>query len=274
MVQKYAIMSNNNVLPVITATMQKTTKLNYVAYGGGLNSTAMILLMIKTQQKPDLIVFADTGGEREDTYGYIRYFNKYLNSKYSLNIETIKKKGETLENESLRSQTLPSLAYGFKRCSLKYKRAPQDKFRNNNDLCRAVWAGGGKVNVYIGYDADEAYRADKTPLDDKKYQYHYPLINNDIGRDECVEIIKDANLNIPEKSSCFFCPAMKISEILALNRNHKLLMDRALAIEKNAKPNLKTVKGLGRNFSWANIVSQENFEFTYPAEIPCECYDG
>ena len=33
----------------------------------------------------------------------------------------------TLETECLRSGTLPSIAYGFKRCSQKHKVGPQDK---------------------------------------------------------------------------------------------------------------------------------------------------
>lgn len=34
----------------------------------------------------------------------------------------------TLEGQCLHTGTLPSLAYGGKSCSLKYKRDPQDKF--------------------------------------------------------------------------------------------------------------------------------------------------
>ena len=37
----------------------------------------------------------------------------------------------TLEQECLQSGTLPSIAYGFKRCSLKHKIGPQEKFCNH-----------------------------------------------------------------------------------------------------------------------------------------------
>ena len=45
----------------------------------------------------------------------------------------------TLEDECLKSGTLPSIAYGFKRCSLKHKIGPQEKFCNNHP------AAAGKV---------------------------------------------------------------------------------------------------------------------------------
>lgn len=38
------------------------------AFGGGVNSTAMLVEMHKRGIRPDLILFADTGGERPETY--------------------------------------------------------------------------------------------------------------------------------------------------------------------------------------------------------------
>ena len=40
----------------------------------------------------------------------------------------------TLETECLRSGTLPSIAYGFKRCSQKHKVGPQEKFCNHHPM--------------------------------------------------------------------------------------------------------------------------------------------
>ena len=59
----------------------------------------------------------------------------------------------TLETECLRSGTLPTIAYGFKRCSQKHKVGPQEKFCNHHPLCRAVWQAGNRVTRFIGYDA-------------------------------------------------------------------------------------------------------------------------
>jgi hypothetical protein len=43
-------------------------------------------------------------------------------------------------------------------------------------------------------------------------------------------------------------------EILWLGRHHPRLLDWALAIEANARPNLTSVKGLGRSVAWADFL--------------------
>ena len=56
------------------------------------------------------------------------------------------------------------------------------------------------------------------------------------------------------KSSCWFCPASKKDEIIWLGRHHPRLLERALAVEANAQPNLTSVKGLGRSFAWSDFL--------------------
>jgi 3'-phosphoadenosine 5'-phosphosulfate sulfotransferase (PAPS reductase)/FAD synthetase len=41
-----------------------------VAYGLGVNSTALLVEFVKQGIRPDLILFADTGGEKPETYAY------------------------------------------------------------------------------------------------------------------------------------------------------------------------------------------------------------
>lgn len=42
--------------------------------------------------------------------------------------------------------------------------------------------------------------------------------------------------------------------ILWLREHHPQLLERALAIEASAKPNLTTVRGLGRSFAWGEFL--------------------
>ena len=49
-----------------------------VAFGGGVDSTAMILGLYEKQRPIDLILFADTGGERPETYQHIENFSNWL----------------------------------------------------------------------------------------------------------------------------------------------------------------------------------------------------
>lgn len=64
----------------------------------------------------------------------------------------------------------------------------------------------------------------------------------------------------PGKSSCLFCPSMRAEEIIDLRQRHPDLFRRALALEDNALPNLKTVKGLGRGYSWKERFGKEFLE--------------
>ena len=167
----------------------------------------------------------------------------------------------TLETECLRSGTLPSIAYGFKRCSQKHKVGPQEKFCNHHPLCRAVWQAGNRVARFIGYDAGERKRYEhsrKFNEADKKYENRYTADRGlalDAGRLYSGD--PGGGSASARKSSCFFCPSMKREEIEALKRQHPDLYRRALAIEENAMPHLKTVKGLGRNYAWKERYGME-----------------
>ncbi len=94
-----------------------------------------------------------------------------------------------------------------------------------------------------------------------------------MGRDECIETIEKASLPLPGKSACFFCPSTRKSEIMQLKEQYPDLMDRAIAIEQGA--DLRSIKGLGRGFAWADLIKQGDiFGFDSPIEMACDCYDG
>jgi hypothetical protein len=244
-----------------------------VAFGGGTNSAAMLIEMRKRSVIPDLILFADTGGELPETYDFIDKFSGWLAKNKMPKVEIVKYERETLEENCIRKNMLPSLAYGLKSCSQKYKIQPQDKFCNNWDMAKESWSGGGRVLKLIGYDAGESHRVKF--YDDKKYIYEYPLVRWGWNRNKCVQIVRQAGFT-PAKSSCFFCPAMKKHEVLRLAQDHPDLAERAIKMENNA--NLTSVIGLGRNWKWEDLIRSDEKQLKMfedlPDEIPCGCYDG
>ena len=261
--------------------------MNIVAYGGGSNSTAMLIGLYHHNIPVDLILFADTGCEQPHTYAYIPVMNKWLRDRGMPEItivEYVDHMGErlTLEQECLRSGTLPALAYGYKKCSLKHKVEPQEKFCNNYLPCQKVWARGERIVKFIGYDAGEERRRDNATvydMIDRKYEKQYPLMDWGWWREDCIAAIKNEGLPLPGKSSCFFCPAMKRHEIRTLYHQHRDLYDRAIAIEDNARPNLISVRGLGRGWSWADFVEADKNQvamcWMFPeTDMPCGCFDG
>lgn len=253
--------------------------LTIVSYGGGTNSTAMLIECAKQGLKVDLILFADTGGERPHTYNYVKIFSEWCVKNGLPEIITVKKvrdTGEilTLEQNCLEKNMLPSIAYGFKSCSLKYKVQPQDKFVNNWLPAKEAWGAGQKITKLIGYDTGEYHRSQKSH-DDKKYTYRYPLIEWLMDRNSCIETIQSAGLCLPGKSACYFCPNSKPSEIKQLASVYPELMDRAIKMEQNAE--LTHIAGLGRRFAWKDVIATDEMfsdEYMFTPEMACECYDG
>ena len=93
-----------------------------VSYGGGANSTALLIGLHQHRIPVDLILFADTGAEHPHTYAYLEVMDRWLRDHGMPLITRVYKttrdgKRLTLEDECLQSCSLPSIAYGFKRCS-------------------------------------------------------------------------------------------------------------------------------------------------------------
>jgi len=239
-----------------------------VAYGGGVNSTAMLVKMVSHRIIPELILFADTGGERPETYATVAAVSAWCARREFPPITTVRATGKSLEQDCLDRKALPSIAYGFKTCSQRWKLQPQQKFINGWKI------HGEKYTKAIGFDAGEERRVRES--DDSDCANWYPLIEWGIHRDDCENICLAEGLPT-SKSSCFFCPSMRRREVLDLESKHPQLLKRALEMEQNA--DLNTISGLGRHWSWTDFVRQEalqkkwDFDSATP-EIACGCYDG
>jgi hypothetical protein len=262
-----------------------------VAYGLGVNSTALLVEFARRSIRPDLILFADTGGEKPETYAYLPVIQRYLQRVGFPPVVTVRYRPkraayDTLEGQCLHTGTLPSLAYGGKSCSIKYKRTPQDRYILSRYPPAEFTAGGRRVVRAIGFDASEQRRTyahvvkavgldageghrltwkpgqtDRRPsreawLDEHYFAYWYPLMDWRFDRQRCQQVIAETGLPVPIKSACFYCPASRKQEIVWLREHHPELLRRALAIERNARDKLTSVKGLGRSFAWEAFLTQ------------------
>ena len=248
-----------------------------VAFGGGTDSTAMVIELVRRKEPIDLILFADTGGERPETYNHIEVFSHWLKERGYPEIITVWKVKDgqrlTLEQDCLEHKGLPSIAYGFKRCSDHFKIRPQNIYLREWQPAVDAWNSGLKVIKYIGYDSGEIRRKENAEKRiDNKYDYRYPLIDWGWEREECIEAINKAGLKLPGKSACFFCPSSRPKEIIDLYEKHPDLMNRALTMEAQAE--LTIIKGLGRNYAWSEVVAMHKAQITLPFvgfDLPCEC---
>lgn len=182
-----------------------------VSYGGGVNSLAMLLALRERGIRPDAIVFADTLGEKPETYAFLRdVLPPWLaaNGMPALvttgradwaPVRRLRTGDQSLEAEVLRLGYMPSRVYGRSNCADKWKLDPfkwwaKSHFHNRPLIMRA-----------IGFDAEEAHRVDKTQ--DAGFGKTYPLIDAGWDRDRCVEEILAEGLPVPPKSACYYCPS-------------------------------------------------------------------
>jgi hypothetical protein len=164
---------------------------------------------------------------------------------------------------------------------MKYKIDPQKKFMlkwmDSRSLTEIVSA--------VGYDAGEGHRAHDVKTNtygkNKQETMWYPLIEWMWRRQECVETIKRHGLPLPGKSSCFFCPSMKIGEIIRLRKEYPEYFARAIQLEENMIVKGR-VEGLHFGVKWSDIVAADDdqmkmFEWldeNDAPKIPCGCFDG
>ena len=234
-----------------------------IADGLGVNSTALLIQLSRSGICPDLILFADTGSEKPETYAYLKLRRQWLRRVGFPDLIVVRRRGvrvpdESLEDQCLRTGTLPSLAYGGKSCSLKWKVAPQDKFCNHWPPALRCWQSRHHVIKAIGYDAGPSDGLRIKEFHDPKYRFWYPLREFGLDRAACIDLIRSEGLPVPCKSACFFCPATKKPELVQLHSLHPDLLERALAIERKALPKLRSVQGLGRSFAWTTWLSQQS----------------
>lgn len=239
--------------------------MNVASCGLGVNSIAGIMEASDQGVVFDEILFANTGrgkkyGEREITYEYLhKYFNKWLEQNGQPKVKMLHSYNEdgkmiSLYEECVKLQTLPAIVFGYKTCSQRFKGAPQNKYLNSHSLALKTWDEGGRVTKWIFYDADEPGRA--KDYSDEKFNVRYFLIEQNWGRYECEEKIKQSGLPLPPKSSCKFCPSMKPYQIINLYETERNGFYEAVEMERIAinGGRLNAVKGLGRDYSWWDLI--------------------
>lgn len=273
-----------------------------VNFGGGTNSTALLVGLYERGIRPDLIVFADTGGEKPETYAYLNTLAAWLRRVGfpALTVTRWTRQDGTftsLEEACLRDQTLPSIAYGFKGCSTKWKAQPVDKVVLTWARAQGIDSKVLPIRRALGIDAGEPRRVREST--DARFVFVYPLVDWGWTREVCVEAIQRAGLDLPGKSSCFFCPSTTRAEVVQLARRHPDLLDRALALESRAVAASRArgfgdgVPGLGKShgrFNWGELVEaaeargelsraqEDAASLSFGSEdrddLPCGCFDG
>lgn len=265
-------------------------------FGAGVDSTAMLVMLKLAGIVPHIITFADTGGEKKSTLEHVDAMNRVLREWGWPPINICKKVPlattgySDLFGNCMKNETLPSLAFGKKSCSIKWKQVPQDQYimgvSKGPNKCppHPLWLEtqerGEKILKLIGYDAGPADKRRSGGLAEggDDFDYLYPLQLVGWHRPDCVAAIT-AVLGagfVPVKSACYFCPASKIWELYWLAAHQPEMLEDALRLERRSLtgrhsrfdevefgasweelvqsadrfPSTKTTVGLGRSFAW------------------------
>jgi hypothetical protein len=238
-----------------------------LAYGVGVDSTALLIEMVALGEKPDLILTADTGAEKPATYAYLDVIRPWI-AAHGIPYEIVRYEPKRFKHwppyysileMCLTNATLPSISLGRSSCSLKYKRAPQDAFLATWQPALDAWKRGQKVMRLIGFDAgprDSARYAHAAKIHDPLYDYRHPLREWGWDRDACARRIEAEGLPVPPKSSCFICLGMKTPEVRELPTWCLRLI---VLVEARAAPRLHTVEGLWRKSTKARPGRMTDF---------------
>ncbi|MDE8650578.1 hypothetical protein [Novosphingobium album (ex Liu et al. 2023)] len=225
-----------------------------LAYGIGVDSTALLVELESRGTPPDLVITGDPGVEKPETYAYQEMMAAWMAAR-GIRYETVRYTPKRFKHwppyydllaNVLTNATLPSISLGRHSCSLKWKVAPQDAFLKDWGPAKAAWARGLKVIRLIGYDAspaDTRRYAHASTIASDLFECRYPLRDWGWNRDACIARIEAAGLPVPPKSSCFICGAMKPDEVRALP---VWCLRLIVLVEARAAPRLRTVEGLWR----------------------------
>lgn len=222
---------------------------NIVSYGGGTQSTAMILMALNGEyglQRPDFGVYADTGGEPEFINEYVRYFIDYVKQKYDFDIYktqsgngllhklTIEPPRKSKSGNHYTSSVPPYYTLSndgkvgmlMRQCTDDFKISPLNKLINSKLKKNEPYI------KWFGISFDERSRM---RIGTKRVIHYYPLVENFVRRIESINYVKAQGLKPPLRSSCFFCPFHSDRYWQWLKDFHPVEFARAVDFEKTVQ---------------------------------------
>lgn len=269
------------------------------SYGGGKDSSAGILHMYELGIRPDIIIIADVGGEHPHTWKTVAAMDEWCRSVGFPEVTVTSyysptTRYQSLEGNCLHNDGLPSLAYGGHSCSLKWKiEAIEDEIWGIEGWkpARVALEQGIRVTRCIGYDygCSDSKRFAKIDKQEKAqeaegrfmhWKNRYPLREWCLSREDLDEVVEGnvefADLleqhtgsRVVRKSSCFFCPAMKVDEVEEMARDYPDLALRVAVMEyraKTGKHGLTTCNGLGLGtgpkHAWDKVKGRKNWSWS------------
>lgn len=192
-----------------------------LSYGGGVNSTALMVILVQENYPLDDVVFADTGAERPETYRYLRTARSFL-KKHGINLRILKSRNGTLLDTCRRRKVIPSMVWRWS--TRDYKITPIYAYYRSLQC---------HVDQYVGIAYDEVDRM-KDSFSENVTNV-YPLVDLKMDRESCRSVIEEAGLPLPIKSGCFFCPFNTVERWHDIYSKQRPLYLKAMRLEERSK---------------------------------------
>lgn len=216
--------------------------MRFVAHGGGVQTTAMLVLAAQRRIDYQVFLFANVGDDSEnpDTFAYLDKYARPYADQHGIEIKELvrvpkrgRSKGEVetllgrLTREGSRSLPIPvrmadTGAPGTRNCTLDFKiRVLQGHVKEHYGA-----SAERPATMALGFSLDEIHRIKDDRPDRPFERLVYPLVSvgDDTGlrlnRAACEQVITDAGLPVPPKSSCWFCPLHTLAAWSEMRRDH------------------------------------------------------
>jgi hypothetical protein len=219
----------------------EVNQIRAISYGGGVQSTAMLVLAARKEIDYRLALFSNVGDDSEhpDTLMYFRNVAVPYAERMGIELVELRRTGrgsdqtlyQKLMKEGSRSVGIPvrmsnSGAPGRRQCTADFKIR-----RVASELRRRGASAANPALVALGISIDE-YQRMRTESGVPEEKLDYPLIHLRLNRADCMRIIEDEGLPVPPKSSCFFCPFHSMSHWKRMRMNEPELFARAAEMER------------------------------------------
>ena len=225
-----------------------------ISYGGGVQSTALVVLAAQKQIDYPLALFCNVGEESENPETLL-YVNEYVipwAADRGVEIRELRRVRRSGEPETLmqriyqsqRSVPIPMRmqngAPGNRQCTGDFKIAVIAK-----EIKRLGATKIDPAHVALGISVDEYQRMRTSSV---AYEVlDYPLIDLRLDRADCQRIIVDAGLPAAPKSACWFCPFQSLSSWKRMLINDPDRFAAAVALELRMNERRAT---LGKDQVW------------------------
>lgn len=223
-----------------SSDVRDSTGLRVISYGGGVQSTALLVLAAQREINFSTLLFANVGDDSEHpaTLSYVRDIALPYARRSGLCLHELHRCRRDGSQETLwqrlnrpdaRSIPIPirmsNGAPGRRSCTADFKIKVVSRWLREHGATVEQPAAVG-----IGISLDEIHRANKRRSESFE-RIEYPLLDLGLRREDCIQIIAAAGLPIPPKSSCFFCPFKTLAAWREQCRNEPELFEKSAKLE-------------------------------------------